>query len=82
MIIEQKIMKSGYKINKVTFQIREGDKANNSNECAIGGKWIDKTTDDFFKNIEILKVNMFGPVNDKIRSIFSGQSTIFWNKTK
>ena len=39
-------------------------------------------SDDFFKNIEILKVNMFGPVNDKIRSIFSGQNTIFWNKTK
>ena len=39
-------------------------------------------SDDFFKNIEILKVNMFGPVNDKIRSIFSGQNTTFWNKTK
>ena len=37
-------------------------------------------SDDFFKNIEILKVNMFGPVNQKIRSIFSGQNTIFWNK--
>ena len=37
-------------------------------------------SDDFFKNIEILKVNIFGPVNDKIRSIFSGQNTIFWNK--
>ena len=37
-------------------------------------------SDDFFKNIEILKVNIFGPVNEKIRSIFSGQNTIFWNK--
>ena len=37
-------------------------------------------SDDFFKNIEILKVNMFGPVNDKMRSIFSSQNTIFWNK--
>ena len=37
-------------------------------------------SDDFFKNIEIVKVNMFGPVNNKIRSIFSGQNTIFWNK--
>ena len=37
-------------------------------------------SEDFFKNIEILKVNMFGPVNDKIRSIFSGQNTIFWNE--
>ena len=32
--------------------------------------------------IEILKINMFGPVNQKIRSIFSGQNTIFWSKTK
>ena len=37
-------------------------------------------SDEFFKNIEILKVNMFGPINDKIRSIFSSQNTIFWNK--
>ena len=36
-------------------------------------------SEDFFKNIEIIKINMFGPVNDKIRSIFSGQNTIFWN---
>ena len=39
-------------------------------------------SEEFFKNIEILKVNMFGPVNEKIRSIFSGQNTIFWNKKK
>ena len=37
-------------------------------------------SEDFFNNIEIIKINMFGPVNDKIRSIFSGQNTIFWNK--
>ena len=37
-------------------------------------------SDDFFNNIEIIKINMFGPVNDKIRSIFDGQNTIFWNK--
>ena len=39
-------------------------------------------SDDFFKNVEILKVNMFGPVNDKIRSIFSSQNTIFWKEIK
>ena len=37
-------------------------------------------SEDFFKNIEIIKVNMFGPVNEKIRSIFSVQNTIFWNE--
>ena len=39
-------------------------------------------SEDFFNNIEIIKVNMFGPVNDKIRSIFSSQNTIFWKETK
>ena len=39
-------------------------------------------SEDFFNNIEIIKVNMFGPINEKIRSIFSVQNTIFWNKTK
>ena len=43
---------------------------------------FNKFSDDFFKNIEIVKVNMFGPVNDKIRSIFNGQNTIFWCETK
>ena len=43
-------MKSGFKINKIKFKIREGDQATKLSECAIGGKWIDKTTDDFFKN--------------------------------
>ena len=40
---------------------------------------FNKFSDEFFKNIEILKVNMFGPVNNKIRSIFSNQNTIFWS---
>ena len=39
-------------------------------------------SENFFNNIEIIKVNMFGPVNNKIRSIFSGQNTIFWSTTK
>ena len=39
-------------------------------------------SEDFFNNIEIIKVNMFGPVNYKIRSIFSSQNTIFWLKIK
>ena len=42
-------MKIGYKLNKVIFKLREGDKASSHNECPIGGKWIEKTTDDFFK---------------------------------
>ena len=45
-------MKSGFKLEKVIFKIREGDKSGSLNECAIGGKWVDKTTDDFFKGKE------------------------------
>tara|TARA_B110000003_G_scaffold238275_1_gene243776 strand:- start:149 stop:502 length:354 start_codon:yes stop_codon:yes gene_type:complete len=59
------------------------------NECYSNNKAalehlnnFNQFSEDFFKNIEILKVNIFGPVNDKIQSIFSGQNTIFWNKTK
>ena len=53
-------MKSGYKINKVTFQIREGDKAGNPNECAIGGRWVDKTTNDFFKGKRVVLFSLPG----------------------
>jgi quinol monooxygenase YgiN len=54
-----------------------------NNEAALEHlKNFNQFSDDFFKNIEILKVNMFGPVNRKIRSIFSGENTIFWGKTK
>ena len=37
-------------------------------------------SEEFFKNIEILKVNMFGPVNEKIRLIFDAKNTNFWHK--
>jgi peroxiredoxin len=60
MIIEQKIMKSGYKLNKVIFKIREGDKAGNLNECPVGGKWVDKTTDDFFKGKRVVLFSLPG----------------------
>ena len=60
MIIEQKIMKSGYRLNKVTFKMREGDAAKNSHECAIGGKWVDKTTDDFFKGKRVVLFSLPG----------------------
>jgi peroxiredoxin len=60
MIIEQKIMKSGYRLNKVTFKMREGDTAKNSHECAVGGKWVDKTTDDFFKGKRVVLFSLPG----------------------
>lgn len=53
-------MKSGFKINKIKFKIREGDQSTKLNECAIGGKWIDKTTDDFFKNKRVVLFSLPG----------------------
>ena len=39
----------GLKIPKVIFKTREGDTSTSPNECSIGGKWVDKSTDDYFK---------------------------------
>ena len=56
-------MKSGFRINKIKFKIREGDQATKLSECAIGGKWIDKTTDDFFKNKRVVLFSLLGAFN-------------------
>ena len=53
-------MKPGYKLEKVIFKLREGDKAGKSNECSIGGKWIDKSTDDFFKGKRVVLFSLPG----------------------
>ena len=53
-------MKAGYKLGKVVFKLREGDKAVSHNECPIGGKWVDKTTDDFFKNKRVVLFSLPG----------------------
>ena len=43
-------MIEGFKIPQVTFRIREVDTSDDEIACAIGGKWTNKSTDDFFKN--------------------------------
>jgi peroxiredoxin len=53
-------MKSGFKLEKVIFKMREGDKSGSLNECAIGGKWVDKTTDDFFKGKRVVLFSLPG----------------------
>ena len=53
-------MKSGFKLKKNIFKMREGDRANSLNECAIGGKWVDKTTDDFFKGKKVVLFSLPG----------------------
>ena len=53
-------MIEGFKIPKVTFKVREGDTAGNQETCAIGGKWIEKTTDDFFKGKRVILFSLPG----------------------
>ena len=53
-------MKSGFKLEKVIFKMRDGDSAKSINECAIGGKWIDKTTDDYFKGKRVVLFSLPG----------------------
>ena len=56
-------MIEGFKIPQVTFRIREGDTSDNEIACAIGGKWTNKSSDDFFikKSSEDLFVH-FPPI--------------------
>ena len=44
----------GLKIPKVIFKTREGDASTSPNECSIGGKWVDKSTDDYFKDKRVV----------------------------
>tara|TARA_B100000963_G_scaffold291858_1_gene261982 strand:+ start:79 stop:621 length:543 start_codon:yes stop_codon:yes gene_type:complete len=48
------------KIPKVIFKTREGDTSESLNACAIGGKWVDRTTDDFFSNKRVVLFSLPG----------------------
>jgi peroxiredoxin len=53
-------MIEGFKVPKVIFKVREGDIAENPEACAIGGRWVDKTTDDFFKGKRVVLFSLPG----------------------
>ena len=53
-------MIEGFKIPQVNFRIREGDSSENIDVCAIGGKWINKSTDDFFKGKRVILFSLPG----------------------
>ena len=53
-------MINGFKIPKVTFREREGDTSNDEEICAIGGKWIDKSSDDYFKGKRVILFSLPG----------------------
>ena len=53
-------MIKGFKIPKVIFRVREGDTSNDEAICAIGGKWINKSTDDYFKGKRVILFSLPG----------------------
>ena len=53
-------MIEGFKIPKVVFKIREGDTSENDGTCAIGGKWVNKSTDDLFKDKRVVLFSLPG----------------------
>ena len=53
-------MKRDLKIPKVTFRTREGDEVETDGGCAIGGQWVNKTTDDYFKGKRIVIFSLLG----------------------
>ncbi|MDC1093146.1 redoxin family protein [Pelagibacteraceae bacterium] len=53
-------MIEGYKIPNVVFKIREGDTSDNKGTCSIGGKWVKKTSNDFFKNKRVVLFSLPG----------------------
>ena len=50
----------GFKIPKVVFRVREGDSSDDETTCAIGGKWIDKSTDDYLKDKRVIIFSLPG----------------------
>ena len=53
-------MIEGFKIPQVIFRIREGDTSESEGVCAIGGKWTNKSTDDFFKGKRVILFSLPG----------------------
>ena len=53
-------MKRDLKIPKVTFRVRVGDEVETDGGCAIGGQWVNKTTDDYFKGKRVVIFSLPG----------------------
>ena len=53
-------MIKGFKIPNVLLKVREGDTSLSEDPCPIGGKWVDKTTDDYFKNKRVIIFSLPG----------------------
>ncbi len=53
-------MGEGFKIPLVTFRVRTGDEVETDGGCAIGGQWLNKTTDDYFKGKRVVLFSLPG----------------------
>ena len=53
-------MKRDLRIPKTTFRIRVGDEVETDDGCAIGGQWVNKTTDDYFKGKRVVIFSLPG----------------------
>ena len=53
-------MNEGFKIPSVTFRVRTGDEVETDGGCAIGGQWLNETTDDYFKNKRVVLFSLPG----------------------
>ena len=53
-------MKRDLRIPKTTFRVRVGDEVETDDGCAIGGQWVNKTTDDFFKGKRVVLFSLPG----------------------
>ena len=53
-------MNEGFKIPSVTFRVRTGDEVETDGGCAIGGQWLNETTDNYFKNKRVVLFSLPG----------------------
>ena len=55
-----------FKIPKVNFKIREGDVVLEDGCSFDEGKWIEKTTDDFFKGKRVVLFSYLAPLHQLV----------------
>tara|TARA_B100001094_G_C17919852_1_gene665405 strand:+ start:131 stop:670 length:540 start_codon:yes stop_codon:yes gene_type:complete len=53
-------MIKNFKIPNVVFKIREDDISETEGVCAIGGRWVDKSTENFFKGKRVVLFSLPG----------------------
>ncbi len=65
-------MKRDLMIPKVTFRVRTGDEVETDGGCAIGGQWVNKTTDDYLKHFGISNLSEM-PTSDEVTELLESE---------